>query len=111
MRYPHSVHQFIRLFFIVNITTYTTYSSIMAPRKENTKKAAGNAKVWAHSSLIPILPWMLIGSLQKAEVAAQKQAEQNARLAQKEDEEWSKGAKSNAKKYGNQRYPRSFGFC
>ncbi|KAK2813719.1 hypothetical protein FQN50_000117 [Emmonsiellopsis sp. PD_5] len=45
---------------------------------ENTKKAAGNAK--------------------KAEVAAQKQAAVNAKKAQEEDREWSKGAKSSARK-------------
>lgn len=46
---------------------------------ENGKKASGNAR--------------------KAEVAAQKQAEQDTRRAQAEEEEWGKGAKSNAKKY------------
>jgi hypothetical protein len=45
---------------------------------ENTKKAAGNAK--------------------KAEVAAQKAAQENTKKAAAEDEEWGKGAKSNAKK-------------
>lgn len=45
---------------------------------ENTKKAAGNAK--------------------KAEVAAQKVAIENQKKAAAEDEEWSKGAKSSAKK-------------
>jgi hypothetical protein len=36
---------------------------------------------------------------QKAEAAAQKQAEANTKIAQQEDAEWAKGAKSNAKKY------------
>jgi len=45
---------------------------------ENTKKAAGNAK--------------------KAEVAAQKAAIENQKKVAVEDEEWGKGAKSNAKK-------------
>jgi hypothetical protein len=45
MRHFYSIHQYIRIFFIVNITTYTTYSAIMAPKKENTKKIAGNARV------------------------------------------------------------------
>jgi hypothetical protein len=45
---------------------------------ENTKKAAGNAK--------------------KAEAAAQKAAVENQKKAAVEDEEWSKGAKSSAKK-------------
>ncbi|KAI4266474.1 MAG: hypothetical protein LQ337_008792 [Flavoplaca oasis] len=45
---------------------------------ENTKKAAGNAK--------------------KAEAAAQKAAVENSKKAAAEDVEWSKGAKSNAKK-------------
>jgi len=45
MRHLHYIHQYTRIFFIVNITTYTAYSAIMAPKKENTKKAAGNAKV------------------------------------------------------------------
>ena len=44
--------------------------------------------------------WKLTQSWQKAEAAAQKQAEANAKLAQQEDAEWAKGAKSNAKKYG-----------
>lgn len=45
MRHPFGIQQYIRIFFIVNITTYTTYSAFMAPKKENTKKVAGNAKV------------------------------------------------------------------
>ena len=45
---------------------------------ENTKKVSGNAK--------------------KAEAAAQKAANENAKKAVEEDQEWSKGAKSNAKK-------------
>jgi hypothetical protein len=45
---------------------------------ENTKKAAGNAK--------------------KAEAAAQKAAAENAKKAAEEEQDWSKGAKSNAKK-------------
>ncbi|KAK5999491.1 hypothetical protein QM012_005344 [Aureobasidium pullulans] len=44
---------------------------------ENSKKAAGNAK--------------------KAEVAAQKQAVENAKKAKAEDQEWAKGAKDNSK--------------
>jgi hypothetical protein len=46
---------------------------------ENTKKVAGNAK--------------------KAEAAAQKAAVENSKKAVVEDEDWGKGAKSNAKKY------------
>ena len=49
--------------------------------------------------LAGMISWKLICSRQKAEVAAQKQAEANAKTAQQEDQEWSKGAKSNAKKY------------
>ncbi|KAI9867621.1 MAG: hypothetical protein M1813_008421 [Trichoglossum hirsutum] len=45
---------------------------------ENSKKAAGNAR--------------------KAEVAARKAAESDAKKAQVEEQEWSKGAKSNARK-------------
>ena len=45
---------------------------------ENTKKVAGNAK--------------------KAEAAAQKAAAENAKKAEDEEQDWSKGAKSNAKK-------------
>lgn len=55
--------------------------SKMAGKKaagENTKKVAGNAK--------------------KAEAAAQKAAVENQKKAVVEDEEWGKGAKSNAKK-------------
>jgi hypothetical protein len=44
---------------------------------ENTKKASGNAK--------------------KAEAAAQRAAAENAKKSVEEDQEWSKGAKSNAK--------------
>jgi hypothetical protein len=51
----------------------------MAGKKtENTKKVAGNAK--------------------KAEVAAQKAAAENAKKAESEEQDWGKGAKSNAKK-------------
>ena len=52
----------------------------MAGKKvENTKKVAGNAK--------------------KAEVAAQKAAAENVKNAALEEQDWGKGAKSNAKKY------------
>jgi hypothetical protein len=51
----------------------------MAGKKgENTKKASGNA--------------------QKAEAAAAKAAQENSKKAAVEDEDWGKGAKSNAKK-------------
>lgn len=46
---------------------------------ENSKKVAGNAK--------------------KAEAAAQKAAVEGAKKVAAEDEEWSKGAKSTAKKW------------
>jgi len=74
----YSPHQFLRIFIIVNIATYLTTKAVMAPKKENTKKVAGNAK--------------------KAEAAAQKQAMVDAKTASQEDEQWGKGAKSNAKK-------------
>lgn len=56
-------------------------TAIMAGKTkgENTKKVAGNAK--------------------KAEAAATKAAVENAQKAQAEEQDWSKGAKSNAKKY------------
>ncbi|KAF7511680.1 hypothetical protein GJ744_003843 [Endocarpon pusillum] len=74
---PYSIHPYIRIFIIVHISTYLV---VMAGKKggENTKKVAGNAK--------------------KAEVAAQKQAAEEARAAAAETQEWSKGAKGNAKK-------------
>lgn len=50
----------------------------MAPKKENSKKVAGNAK--------------------KAEAAAQKQAAVDAKAAAAEDQEWGKGAKDTSKK-------------
>ena len=61
---------------------------------ENTKKAAGNAKV---------CPTVCTGShlltqMQKAEAAAQKATVENQKKAAAEDAEWSKGAKSSAKK-------------
>lgn len=54
---------------------------IMAPKGkgENSKKAAGNAK--------------------KAEVAAQKQATQNAKQEAAESQKWQDGAKDNSKAY------------
>ena len=53
----------------------------MAPKGkgENTKKAAGNAK--------------------KAEVAAQKQAEQNVQQEKADSKKWAEGAKDNSKAY------------
>ena len=53
----------------------------MAPKGkgENTKKAAGNAK--------------------KAEVAAQKQAEQSVQQEKSESKKWAEGAKDNSKAY------------
>jgi len=50
----------------------------MAPKKENAKKVAGNAK--------------------KAAVAEAKNAKENAVKSAKEDAEWADGAKTNAKK-------------
>lgn len=73
--------QFIRIFVIVNITTYTVTQAIMGGKKggePNTKKVAGNAK--------------------KADAAARKQAEVDSRNAAAEEKEWSKGAKDSAKK-------------
>ncbi len=52
---------------------------------ENSKKASGNSK--------------------KAEAAAQKQAAENAKKAAVEDQDWSKGAKSSAKKYVSTNIP------
>jgi septal ring factor EnvC (AmiA/AmiB activator) len=51
----------------------------MAGKKENTKKVAGNAR--------------------KAEAAAQKSAAADKAAEAAEAENWSKGSKSNAKKY------------
>jgi len=90
--------QYIRIFVIVHLTTYLTVSAYlqhrnpqvyqprhtpaavhtMAPKKENTKKVAGNAR--------------------KAEAAAQKQAVADAKHAAEEDDKWSKGAKDTKKK-------------
>ena len=63
---------------------------------ENTKKVAGNAKV-SQTAFLPC-PSPLNLSLQKAEVAAQKAAAEDAKRAAAEDAQWSKGARSNAKK-------------
>ncbi|KAK5092163.1 hypothetical protein LTR70_005768 [Exophiala xenobiotica] len=72
--------QYIRIFIIVNITTFATARGIMGGKKggENTKKVAGNAK--------------------KAEAASKKQAEDDARNAAAESQKWDKGAKDEAKK-------------
>ena len=90
--------QFIRIFVIVNLTTYLTvnaylrhtaslqpspFESInkMAPKKgagENTKKASGQAR--------------------KAEAAAQKQAAADSRVAAVEEEKWNTGSKDTKKK-------------
>ena len=64
---------------------------------ENTKKAAGNAKVRNMSQIYPF-PLSCSDSLQKAEVAAQKMAAESSKKAAAEDVEWAKGSKSNAKK-------------
>ena len=50
----------------------------MAPKKENSKKVAGNAR--------------------KAEAAAKKSAVEDAKREAAEDEKWSKGSKNNSKK-------------
>jgi hypothetical protein len=87
--------QFIRIFVIVNITTYISTKAYldsrappqppsltesMAPRGkgENTKKAAGNAK--------------------KAEAAAAKQSVANARAEEAESSKWEQGSKDTSKK-------------
>lgn len=67
---------------------------------ENSKKASGNAKVF--STKLPAVLNVddkLIDSFKKAEAANQKAAAENAKKAVAEDQEWSKGAKSNAKKF------------
>ncbi|KAL9596974.1 MAG: hypothetical protein Q9219_005443 [cf. Caloplaca sp. 3 TL-2023] len=69
------------------------------PAGENTKKAAGNAKVSpSHFPSGQAHPCTDFCMSQKAEVASQKAAAENAKKAAAEDAEWSKGAKSNAKK-------------
>lgn len=91
--------QYIRIFVIVHLTTYltvsaylhhqtprhisyprptTSYKRAMAPKKENSKKVAGNAR--------------------KADAAAAKQAVVDAKHAAEEDDKWGKGAKDNKKK-------------
>lgn len=57
---------------------------------ENTKKAAGNAR--------------------KAEAAAQKAAAEDANREAAQATEWSKGTKSNAKKYVQGRHHHSYPF-
>lgn len=93
---PHSIHPYIRLFILAHITAYTV---TMAGKKgENTKKAAGNARVdlpLPHHQIIDIDECP-----QKAEAAAAKQAVADSRSAAQEEEKWSKGAKSSAKKSG-----------
>lgn len=60
--------------------SYDLYNIIltMAPKKENSKKVAGNAR--------------------KAEAAAKKSAVEDAKREAAEDEKWSKGSKNNSKK-------------
>ena len=68
---------------------------------ENTKKAAGNAKVWPFpSARYYELSTLLLTFVfcKKAESARQKSEAESVRKAAVEDAEWSKGAKSNAKK-------------
>lgn len=49
---PSTIYPLVRLFLIVHITTYTV---IMAGKKgENTKKAAGNAKVGPPSRSVSV---------------------------------------------------------
>lgn len=50
----------------------------MAPKKENSKKVAGNAR--------------------KADAAAKKSAVEDSKRDAVEDEKWNKGSKSNSKK-------------
>lgn len=66
------------------------------PAGENTKKAAGNAKASLFHPFQTVHP---LTEFQKAEAAAQKAVSENAKKAVADDTEWSKGAKSNAKKY------------
>lgn len=72
--------QYIRIFVIVNITAFATTRAIMGGKKggDNTKKVAGNAK--------------------KAENAARKQAETDAKNEAMESTKWQKGAKDTSKK-------------
>lgn len=67
---------------------------------ENSKKAAGNARVSFGANPAPaILPYNDSNLQKKADAAASKKAAENAKLAAQEDKEWSKGSKTNAKKY------------
>ena len=69
---------------------------------ENGKKASGNAKVsrtQPPSSFLLFWQTALTPPFQKAEAANQKAAAENAKKAVAEDQEWSKGSKSTAKKF------------
>lgn len=97
--HPSSIHPYIRIFVIVHISTYLV---IMAGKKggENTKKVAGNAKVRIKSATQALQAPRTNPSTprQKAEAAAQKQAAADTQAAATESQDWSKGAKGNAKK-------------
>lgn len=92
MRHHFGLQQYIRLFVIVNITTYTTYHGAQEGEYEEGCRQCKSSPLQSQ-----YMECLLI-SIQKAEVAAQKQAQASAQVAAKEDQEWNKGAKSNAKK-------------
>lgn len=74
---------------------------------ENSKKAAGNARVSityiplseSSNSTIRNVGKLMSFPLQKAEVAAGKKAAEDSKRAAEEDKQWSKGAKNTSKKY------------
>lgn len=62
---------------------------------ENSKKVAGNAKVL----ILPSRNFTANAPTKKAEAANAKAAAENAKKSAVEDQDWSKGVKSNAKKW------------
>lgn len=62
---------------------------------ENSKKVAGNAKVWS----LPSRKSSANPPSKKAESANAKTAAENAKKAAVDDQDWSKGVKSNTKKW------------
>ena len=68
---------------------------------ENSKKAAGNARVSTGAKPRPRHASLYRNSneQQKADAAASKKAVEDSKRAAEEDKQWSKGSKSNAKKY------------
>jgi hypothetical protein len=107
--------QFIRIFVIVNLSTYITVNAYLgqtndAARHIDSPPPKTKSATTTTTSVIPISSDTMggkkgaentkkvAGNARKAEAAAQKQSAADAQVAAQDDDKWSKGSKDTSKK-------------